>query len=126
MPEIYVDKPKLKMSNWKKRNLCKVLKRWIKKKNNKVLRIGALSKVFTLINNSKQRQTLKGALPTPIKEKETHWLRKSLFPSTAKLQTRGANGEKKRKRKVYASQRPRAIREEPLTKVRGLTRRPST
>eukprot|EP00983_Pelagomonas_calceolata_P127424 1161401-Pelagomonas_calceolata.AAC.24 len=34
--------------------------------------------------------------------------------------------EKKRKRKVYARQRPRALREEPLTKVRGLTRRPST
>eukprot|EP00983_Pelagomonas_calceolata_P049510 1141540-Pelagomonas_calceolata.AAC.2 len=30
--------------------------------------------------------------------------------------------KKEKKRKVYASQRPRALREEPLTKVRGLTR----
>ena len=33
---------------------------------------------------------------------------------------------KEKKRKVYAVSRPRALREEPLTKVRGLTKRPST
>eukprot|EP00983_Pelagomonas_calceolata_P019990 631534-Pelagomonas_calceolata.AAC.1 len=52
--------------------------------------------VLTFHGQRKKRKTMWAgeALPTPIKEKETHWLKK---------------------RKVHAGQRPRALRKGPLT-----------